>query len=357
MCFKVYYSSHYGGRDGFKYNFRQERIFSGQGGFTLLEMMVVIVIIGIFTAALSSLATQYLLEKRKNQLDGTMSEIRSALTRYISDDPAIPPPGVVPPGPNDPVRYPCPASLSAVPGGANFGTEIPCPPAGPLVVGSQIGASGVWVAQGSNGQIVLVGAVPTSTLGIASSNMIDPYKNRLTYAVSWDVVQVDALANPVQGAITVVDGNDAQITNTAAFTIISHGVDGTGSYTASGVLNGNSCNGMAGDSRNCAWRDAGDDPNQEAIFRSQQGFTMANNANYFDDETVFTLSSGLDDGWWAGTDQSGTHIKNKNPGNVLMAVDPGTSVGIGTMAPDPAAKLHVNGEIRASAFFYEPITP
>ncbi len=305
-----------------------------QSGFTLIELMIVIVIIGTFTAALANLATQYYLEKRDRELDSRLDEVRSAMGRFIADDPNEADPLL------DPVRYPCPADPSATPGSATFGLEQ-CPTPADLVANTT--ANGVRIVQG-NGGLVLVGSVPTSTLQIGSRNMLDPYKNRFTYAVSAAYVVEGAPANAATppGAITVMDEVGApDITTTAEFIIVSHGRDGAGSYTSQGVANGTACGaGTTGDNANCAWRTT-----NAATFRSQQSFTMGNGtgmaANYFDDAVAFTLSSGDEDQWWRATDASGLHITNNNEGgNVIMGLN-GGMVGIGTDVP--TAPLHVHG--------------
>ncbi len=306
-----------------------------QAGFTLIEIMIVIVIIGIFTAALANMATQFYLEKRANTMDARLHEIRSALGQFIADDPSIPTPGpgvIVTPANNDPIRYPCPASLTAVPGDAGFGIEQ-CPPAG-TAVGATV--DGVKVVQGAAGAgLVLVGAVPTSTLSISSRNMLDAYNNRFTYAVSWDMADEndnEALNDPTNVAAVVVqdETNTPLQFSPAPFVVVSHGRNGAGSYTAQGVANGNACSTAStdGDARNCAWQ-----TDNSGTFRMQQAFTMGTGA-FYDDQIEFTLSSGGDDQWWSVMPGTGQNITNNNFDNVV----------IGTIAGDPEGKLHVHGD-------------
>ncbi len=297
-------------------------------GFTLIELMIVVVIIGVFTAALANLATQYYLEKRDREMDSRLDEVRSAMGRFIADDPNEPNPLL------DPVRYPCPADPTAAPGSATFGMEQ-CPtPAQLAAIASGTTINGVRVVRNDKnsdgaddlGELVLVGSVPTSTLGIASRNMLDPYKNRFTYAVSLDYLAEGAPANPATppGAITVMDEATVPtpITDTAEFIIVSHGRDGAGSFTSQGVANGTACGVVGGDGANCAWQTA-----NTATFRSQQSFTMGTGAR-FDDAVAFTLTSGDADQWWRATDTSGQHITNVNTGEV----------GIGTATPEQIAQ-------------------
>ncbi len=307
-------------------------------GFTLIELMIVIVIIGVFTAALANMATQFYLEKRANTMDKRLDEVRMALSRFIADDPGEDDLAL------DPIRYPCPASLTLVPGDANFAMER-CPTSEPPL-GEVATMPGVFAVAGANGDTVLVGAVPTSTLSISSRNMLDPYNNRFTYAVSWNLVKEDnAINNPNnKAAVIVEDENDVALPlSPAPFVIVSHGRNGAGSYTSAGVKNGNGCamdDGgtpgdtsddtavTAGDARNCSWQ-----TNNSGTFRMQQAFTMGTGA-FYDDEIEFTLSSGDDEGWWRATDDTQMHITHKNEGNILIDPDgTGTMVGIGIDAP------------------------
>ncbi len=312
----------------------RETLKNNQSGFTLIELMIVVVIIGVFTAALANMATQFYLEKRANTMDERLDEVRTALGRFIADDPSIPVPPIVPdPTNNDEVRYPCPASMTLVPGDTAFAIEgCPAFDSDPPI-GELAGNPGVFVVAGDGGRKVLVGAVPTSTLNISSQNMLDPYGNRFTYAVSWDLAKNNAALNNAANipAVTVQDENDDTLAiSPAPFVIVSHGRNGAGSYTSQGVKNGSECGKDAddnplttGDNRNCSWQN-----DNVATFRMQQAFTMGS-GDFYDDEIQFTLSSGTDEGWWRAVDDEQMHITNKNVGNI----------GIGTDAP--ISPLHV----------------
>ncbi|MFA5592383.1 MAG: type II secretion system protein [Micavibrio sp.] len=294
-------------------------------GFTLIELAIVTVIIGLLLASFLGAARIYLEKQQAEKMELRLKEIRGAFADYILDEAGV----------KDAVRYPCPAPLNAAPNSPAFGKEL-CPENfDSLSAGQDLG--GVYVVEGTGGNLVLVGTIPTSTLQIGSGRMMDVYNNRLTYAVTANLVKPGALAATVipEGGIRILNQGNGNVTNKAVFAIVSHGRDGAGSWTAQGAPNGKACRKTAtagaGDSRNCLWSST-----NKAIFREQIGFSLADRDSFYDDRLVFSLQK--DDGWWRATNESGDHITNNNPGNV----------GIGVLSGDPGAKLDVVGNIRAS---------
>jgi len=303
-------------------------------GFTLIELAITLIIVGLIVAPIFAFMTTYL-EKKKiedmEDMNERIKEIRLALTRYVQDDPN---------DATDEVRYPCPAPLTAAKGSSNYGMEL-CP-TGSVSAGQDLG--GVFVAQGTDaGKFVLIGTVPTKTLQIPDDLMQDEFGNRMTYAVTVDLTQTDALlADPhPPGQITInhVDDSGAVFASTtdAEFLIISHGEDGAGAYTYNGGQLGRACRSTAsGNAVNCSWQNT-----NSAVFQDNgaYGFSTANNDEYYDDYTLYTL--GDHEGWWAAIDSSGADIASRATGNTLV---PNGRFGIGTNAP--AEKLHVMGNSR-----------
>lgn len=262
-----------------------------QSGFTLIEMIIVIAIMGLIVAGLARAGKIYIANQQRTALDKSYDIIRSALNRYVYDDPS---------DATDAINYPCPASPTTPPGSALYGVEI------------RVGADcaqqdGVIEVAGTGGQKVYIGAVPTRTLEIKSSHMVDPYKNRLTYAVSADVARTDAFLGgaSVTGAISIQDHSTGNTTNTAAFALISHGSNGKGAYNMSGGLF-SPCDGVGHDVENC---------NNDAQFSFQE-LSLGANAQFYDDRLAFTLVDEKDDEWWSSIDVDGSNIQNKNPGTV-----------------------------------------
>ncbi len=305
---------------------------AGQGGFTLIEMAIVLVIIGIIVAAFFSFATMYVKKKRYEDMQTRMQDLRVAFANYIHDD--IPDPSDPDPPPPDAIRFPCPAPLTLGPDDAGFGEEV-CP-SGTPAVGTDLG--GVFVAQSPSGALVLIGAVPTATLGVSGELMQDIYGNKMTYAVTNSLTATDALAggSSPSGQIRIVDQKGNVVNNAAAFYVVSHGEDGAGAYTLQGERYGEPCRTTVppgeGDSQNCLWQ-----TNNEAVFRESAaiGFSTAVNDQRYDDFTIFDLDDR--EGWWQATDESGTNIVNRNIGNV----------GIG-VSGEPQQKLDVSGNVTIS---------
>ena len=313
---------------------------SDNRGFTLIELMAVLVIVGVMMGAFFSGAAIYMKQKRIEDMQVRFDDIRVGLSNFIKDDPIVDPD--IPP---DSVRYPCPAPLTAAPGMTGFGQEL-CPSNyASLSPGDDLG--GVFVAEGADGGLVLIGAVPTTTLDISNDLMLDEYGNRLTYAVTLGltgpnddqlllpnldppaVIREYKEKDPVSGAVVTKTAN-------TEFIIVSHGADGAGSYTAQGVPNGTTCrtttNPGDGDSLNCSWQTT-----YSATFRDDaNNFASIFGDDAYDDMAVHSL--GEDDGWWQATGGAGSDIVNRNPANI----------GIGPNVSVPVQRLDIGGAIKVA---------
>lgn len=292
-------------------------------GFTLIEIAIVMVIVGfIITTALAAYRP-YLLEKQNRQQDKVFDVTTAGISEYILDN----------------NRFPCPAPPQVATGSALFGVEQRN--AG---TGACTATNGVIQVAGTGGQAVFIGAVPSQALGTLPALTADAYHNRLSYAVSANptlsgqadqdggITILTTGYNPVTGAATT-----ATTTTTAQFALISHGFDGAGSISPSGVPSGTPCRtpaGDAGDAENCDFMIAG---SADAVFRYQEGQNL-NQANpgYYDDRLTYSLVD-TDIGWWAATDTTNNHIYNLNSNNVGI----GTGVGV-----TPNTQLDVAGEVK-----------
>lgn len=307
-------------------------------GFTLIETAIVLIIAGVLVSGFFSIATLYLKRQKMDEADWRMKEVRLALTQFVADDPDIS--GVD----GDAVRFPCPAPLTSAKDDPGHAVEL-CP-TGTIAPGDNLG--GVYVVAGADaGSLVLVGAIPADTLGISEDLMLDAYGNRMTYAVTYPLTLDDALlAEPIpRGQITILSDDDTTKTAHSDFFIVSHGADGSGSFTAEGVPNGNPCRSTlvagGGDSQNCVWQTT-----NTAIFKDNPvfGFSTAPNDRFYDDLALYTL--GEAEGWWEAADASGTDIRNRNIGSVRI------TNALGVRTADPEAPLDVNGK----AFVRENLT-
>ncbi len=317
----------------------EKKLSSDNRGFTLIELMAVLVIVGVIMGAFFSGAAIYMKQKRIEDMQVRFDDIRNGLSKFVMDEPPSGDPSV----PDDAVRYPCPASLTAAPGATGFGVELcPSPAAyGSLSPGDDLG--GVFVAESDRG-LVLIGAVPTNTLNISNDLMLDEFGNRLTYAVTLGLTgpDDDQLLRPNLDPAAVVreykeeDPVTHAVTTKTAYTdfmIVSHGADGAGSYTSQGVPNGTACrtttNPGDGDSVNCAWQTT-----YKATFRDEShNYASVFGEGAYDDMAVHSL--GEDDGWWQATDGSGKDLIIKNPN---------ANIGIGSAVP--VQRLEVDGAIK-----------
>ncbi|CAI2717541.1 type II secretion system protein [Nitrospina watsonii] len=275
-----------------------------RAGFTLIELSIVFVIAGLMLAGFVRTLELYLVQKQEAEMVEISAHVRTSLSDFIEAN----------------KRFPCPSPLDVPVTDASFGEEQTTG-SGPTLV-CDATATGVFLDDKGDGtpvNDVYIGGVPVRTLGLGNQYSMDPRDNRLTYAISVKLAVEDGMLNPTEpGSITIHQAAGAPITD-AQFTLIAHGLDGAGSYTASGALHGTACNVLHADGENC---------DMDGEFRDVE-ISRGETASYFDDRTAFSLLDDKIDGWWEATDPTGTNIVNRNPGNV----------GIGT--DDPQAALHV----------------
>lgn len=112
-----------------------------------------------------------------------------------------------------------------------------------------------------NGDEVLIGDVPFATLGMSFDQLIDPYLNKLTYAVSRSVSYSDpgtgGTGLPVAfgsgaggaldgasppGSIIINDSIGTTLTNQARFALVYHGLNGRGARNKFGNISANCSN-------------------------------------------------------------------------------------------------------------------
>lgn len=93
--------------------------------------------------------------------------------------------------------------------------------------------------------VVLIGAIPTETLGLPRSAAEDSYGRLLTYAVTL------ASSNPFtyeasEGAITLQDNDGNEVANKLSYIVIAHGKEGNGAWNAKSRVQGRGCDGSFG---------------------------------------------------------------------------------------------------------------
>ncbi len=340
---------------------------SSPSGFTLIELSIVLIITSILLATFFGVLRIYIQKQQEFKMEQRSYDIRRGIASFIADTPENPmlyPVQADDPGFNDPNRFPCPASLTAATTSLEFGLEQ-CPiPTDGSVTQAQIDAlvpgtieNGVHiVAGGENGASrVLIGAVPTRTLGVDPINASDVYGNRFVYAVSINNVSNDRLyddGRPVSDAsglirvlsqAAVFSGDPLPVgADYRVFALVSHGPNSLGAYNYSSGRKVQDCNTNAsGDGLNCYWQ-----ANPFAVFRERVSLDLAGD-DIYDDTITFSLAGEGDNdtGWWEKINDTDNFIINKNRENDALnfvAVTDEGFIGIGTN--DPQKKLHIIGE-------------
>ncbi len=262
--------------------------FNRERGFTLIEMAIVLMIIGVMVASGTSLYKQYRIQKdwdrTQDHLTDIVQEIENFYTTYG--------------------RYPCPASADAVPGDALYGLEkANCAPSavGTCVDGVCTYASNN-VSMGT--ETVMEGSIPFKEMNLQEREIIDGYSNRFTYAVTTRMTNSDQFTQSA-GGISITDGatpanSMVEPEHSAHFVVISHGPDKAGARTIAGVL-ANPCAGI--DSENC---------NGDSLFISRE-----RDADY-DDQIHFHVQATPTE--WK-SDDANERISLKNTESVIVGAN------------------------------------
>jgi hypothetical protein len=142
-------------------------------------------------------------------------------------------------------RIPCPSDLTLTSASANYGMEAGAGSGSSPGVGTGActGASMSPVANFKSASGTVEGGVPTRALQLPDDYMYDGWGRKFRYAVDPTYTVASSLPVPAGGActastsrITVNDASGAARTAAGAYAIISHGSNGHGAYTSSGVV-------------------------------------------------------------------------------------------------------------------------
>ncbi|GAB3326641.1 prepilin-type N-terminal cleavage/methylation domain-containing protein [Haliea atlantica] len=223
-----------------------------QSGFTLIEVVLVILIGGIILSAISSALMTYVRNAELKTTQHRLQAIEDGLQQFLSMN----------------GRLPCAASRKASVDTEDFGREV----TSNCSDGDKPGTERVT---GRDGQKIRIGVVPTRTINLPDDYAADSWGNRFSYAVTEVLATPNAFDREL-GAISVVDSADNSVVTPeggAHYVVISHGDDGLGAYTIWGVQ-GEACDTSALDGANC------DDTD---VFRKTTLTSSADSAAHYDD--------------------------------------------------------------------------
>ncbi|MFN7401395.1 MAG: hypothetical protein ACK5R4_03565 [Alphaproteobacteria bacterium] len=213
-----------------------------QAGFMIALVAVLLVVLGMVAAVVVADKDRAATWDPRNATRADLSDIQQTVVDF-QRSPAH--------------RLPCPASLTAGTGAEVANCDTTTPP-GTVDAGT-----------------VIIGALPTKTLGLPDSAGEDQWGNKLTYAVVRTHTNAFTFSNPLTtGGITV--NTDAGTLNNKGYVILSHGQDGKGALTAKSTVTtpGKPCASSAGvDQTNC---------DNDLTFNAM-GLNTTAGASYFDD--------------------------------------------------------------------------
>ena len=270
------------------------------GGFSLIELSMVLIIMGLIMVPLIKTYDRYQTQQRINDTKLTLSLINSALSDYYTNN----------------QRYPCPADAAIGFNELNHGNEE-CTTLTAMSNGTCVGGL-CRAASVVGSQPIYIGAVPYVTLGIPSENVMDGWKKKITYVVTGS--QTVASTFDVEGGVVqLVDEFANVIASDMHGVLISAGVNGGGAYNLNGAAT--PCPTGVAESENC---------DNDGTFMSSLIYE-GDGPEYYDD--YVTYNKWFESNIWNYV--SNEHIANTNTGNI----------GIGTSSP--GERLDVVGNIRA----------
>lgn len=201
-----------------------------RAAFSLLELSIVILIIGILVASIMPVVTQGGMDAKERELKNKMDTIEASLKSYRTIN----------------NRLPCPAGRLAS-SSSVFGVEAATP--GTCTGGTP---AAVGVITTIPDETVVAGMVPVQTLGLQEEFMFDPWGRAFTYVVDVRITETDAFTNyPVNdvdiGNITITGltngASGSVLTTKGVMLLTSHGPNGHGGTLPSGnAFSANSTN-------------------------------------------------------------------------------------------------------------------
>jgi prepilin-type N-terminal cleavage/methylation domain-containing protein len=255
-----------------------------QRGFTLLEIAIVMVILGLLIAPVANMYHQYRIEKDLTENKVDITQIDNVIGGYRATY----------------GRYPCPAATNVGPGNVLYGFEFAndCTASAPAAGSCSNGVCTYHNA--TSGKDVLVGSLPHKTLNLREKHSFDSYHNRYLYAVTLDLTS-NVSFDMSGGGISIVDANDTNLSlvtpaGSAHFIVLSHGKNGFGATSRAGVSGLACTGGSAIEQENC---------DNDAVFVANRY-----NADNFDDFTTYFTSIEPSEWQYSADTTDAIHLKN-----------------------------------------------
>jgi prepilin-type N-terminal cleavage/methylation domain-containing protein len=321
-------------------------------GFSLIEVAIAMVVISLLAMPA---VEAYRIQEYEDKIDTTIGNNNAILSAidnfYFANG-----------------RYPCPADPTLNENSANYGQEEQNGSATKCKNGGQFG----------NG-VIRFGAVPFKAIKLPANYALDGWKNKISYAVTTTnadssatfdpagpAVDIEDYAPPPAAPFTIEPEQGGIVPGKAFYILVSHGPDGVGAYSASGVLV-KPCPSppVTADQENCngdtVFLDVGDND------KGSQRSLAAGSAHYFDDVTkaqnsiasrIWTYSSVSPDDIWSEQNIN-LGIKNKNPQTKLDVGTQGANPPTGIIKANATASGQ-NGDLQANFYcdpqFTDPVT-
>ena len=191
-----------------------------ESGFSLIQLMIVIIIVSIGLVAAARLAQVKFQEDREIELSDSFENINELLLAYYTGVDET----------NAPIkRLPCPARRDLAINDPNFGAED--------CAAAQIVSSNVPHPDTAGTNLrVMIGALPVRELSIATEDGFDVFGGQLLYAVSENLTSDTNFLRHDMSAVQRLNDNGTLVGLPLPFIVISMGDTGRGTYNTGGAL-------------------------------------------------------------------------------------------------------------------------
>ncbi len=237
-------------------------------GFALIILAVILSVAGVLMITLMTSPPDKELRETVKTKNKKIDKIHDALIVYYNQSSALPKPASLTATASSGTSYLTAASTCAA---AGMATRAALLPDGCMTTASTI----------------MIGAVPTRTLGLPDDAAFDEWGNRLIYAVdtsSGTGITLNTTAPAAVAAIVNID-NTTGTAGAVTAVIVSAGKNGNGAYTKAGLLYKSCATSTTTDGENC---------NGNATF-IMDNKTVVSNATTYDDFASYLAVSGCSD--------------------------------------------------------------